>query len=107
MGRHRNIVVGAAIAGLIGSLASLSPLFAQTTSFRNYRCADGTQFLLANYPYDSRMYLQIDGGPLTLKPRFSIWGKRYSEGGITLRVGKNGQTTLKHPGRPDTACKPI
>ena len=107
MGRHRNIVVGAAIAGLIGGLASpFAPLSAQTTSFRNYRCADGTQFLVASYPYDSRIYLQIDGGPLMLRPRFSIWGKRYSEGGITLRVSKSGQTTLKHPGRPETACKP-
>jgi membrane-bound inhibitor of C-type lysozyme len=109
MSRHQNIagniVVGAAIAGLIGSLAS-APLFAQTTSFRNYRCADGTQFLVANYPYDSRMYLQIDGGPVTLKRRFSVWGARYSQGGIALRISRTGQTMLKHPGRPEMACKP-
>ena len=66
MSRYRNIVVGAAVAGLIGSL---TPLFAQTTSFRDYRCADGTEFIVANYPYDARIYLQIDGGPVTLKRR--------------------------------------
>ena len=46
------------MAGLIGSIA---PLFAQTTSFRNYRCADGSQIIVANYPNDPRIYLQIDG----------------------------------------------
>ena len=107
MSRRRNIVVGAAVASLMGSLAAISaPLFAQTTAFRNYRCADGTQFLVANYPYDSRMYLQIDGGPLTLKRRFSVWGTRYSDGGITLKIDRTGLTTLKHPGRPETVCKP-
>ncbi len=104
MSRYRNIVVGAAIAGFVGSL---TPLFAQTTSFRNYRCADGTQFIIANYPYDSRVYLQIDGGPVTLKRRWSIWGSRYSGGGVTLKLSRTGPMTVKHPGRPETACAPI
>jgi len=107
MSRYRNIAVGAAIAGLIGSPAPpFAPLFAQTTSFRNYRCADGTQFIVASYPNDSRIYLQIDGGPVTLKRRFSIWDKRYSGGGVTLRFGRTGRMTVKHPGRPETACEP-
>src|SRR6201993_1366906 len=104
MSRYRNIVVGAAIAGSIGSLA---PLFAQTTSFRNYRCADGTQFIVANYPNDPDIYLQIEGGPVTLKRRFSIWGKRYSGGGVTLKFSRTGRMTVKHPGGPETACEPI
>jgi hypothetical protein len=103
MSRCRNIVVCAAIAGFIGSLA---PLFAQTTSFRNYRCADGSQFIVANYPNDPRIYLQIDGGPVTLKRRFSICGTRYSGDGVTLKFSRTGQTIVKHPGRPETACKP-
>src|SRR5215475_11112297 len=103
MSRYRNIVVGAAIAGLIGSL---TPLFAQTTSFRNYRCADGTQFIVANYPYDSHVCLQIEGGPVTLKRRFSIVGTRYSGGGVTLKFNRAGRTTVKYPGRPETACEP-
>src|SRR5215813_3725270 len=106
MSRHRNMVVSAAIAGLIGGLASLSaPLFAQTTSFRNYRCADGSQFIVANYPNDPNLYLQIDGGPVMLTRRLSIWGTRYSGGGVTLKVSRAGQTTVKHPGRPTTICK--
>jgi len=103
MSRYRNIVVGAAVAGVIGSL---TPLFAQTTSFRNYRCADGTQFIVANYPYDSHVYLQIEGGPVTLKRRFSIVGTRYSGGGVTLKFSRAGRTTVKYPGRPETACEP-
>lgn len=106
MSRYRKIVVGAAIAGFIGSLSwPFAPLFAQTTSFRNYRCADGSQIIVANYPNDQRIYLQIDGGPVTLKRRFSIWGTRYSGGGVTLKFSRTGQTTVKHPGRPETACK--
>ena len=108
MSRYRKIVVGAATAGLIGCLAAfLAPVFAQTTSFRNYRCADGGQFILANYPNDPNLYLQIDGGPLTLKRRFSIWGTRYSAGGVTLKISRAGQTSVKHPGRAETACKPV
>ena len=103
MSGYRKIVVGAAIAELFGSLV---PLLAQTTSFRNYRCADGSQFIVANYPDDPSLYLQIDGGPVTLKRRFSIWGARYSGGGVTLKFSKAGQTTVKHPGKPETACKP-
>lgn len=107
MSRYRNIAVSVTIAGLIGGLASLfAPLFAQTTSFRNYRCADGSQFIVANYPNDPSLYLQIDGGPVTLKRRFSISGTRYSGGGVTLKVSRTGQISVKHPGRPETACKP-
>lgn len=107
MSRYRNIAVSVAIAGLIASLASLfAPLLAQTTSFRNYRCADGSQFIVANYPNDPSLYLQIDGGPVTLKRRFSISGTRYSGGGVTLKFSRTGQTSVKHPGRPETACKP-
>ena len=108
MSRYRNVAAGAAVAGLIGSLAPpFAPLFAQTTSFRNYRCADGTQFIVADYPNDPDIYLQIDGGPVTLKRRFSLWDRRYSGGGVTLRFGRTGRMTVKHPGGPETACEPI
>ncbi len=104
MSRYRNIVVGAAVAGFIGSLM---PLGAQTTSFRNYRCADGSEFIIGTYPYDSRIYLQIDGGPVTLKRRLSGSGTRYSGGGFTLKFSGAGRTTVKHPGRSETTCEPI
>ena len=36
-----------------------SPALAQT--FQNYRCADGTQFIVGFFEYDKRAHLQIDG----------------------------------------------
>ena len=103
MTRSGNIVVGAALAGLV---VGLSPAFAQTTTFRNYHCADGTDFIVGSYPYDSQIYLQIDGGPVMLKRRFSISGSRSSGGGVILKFARTGRTTVKHPGRPETACQP-
>ena len=29
--------------------------------FQNYRCADGTQFIVGFFQYDSRAHLQLDG----------------------------------------------
>ena len=104
MSQFRNIAVGAAVAGLIGSL---TPLLAQTTSFRNYRCADGTEFIVGSYPYDPQVYLQIDGGPVTLRPRPALSGKRYSGSGVTLKVNRAGRTSVKRPNRRETACEPI
>ena len=89
------------------SLSALAASAALAQTFQNYRCADGTQFLVANYPNDSRMYLEIDGGPVTLKRRVSIWGTRYSGGGVTLKFSRAGRMTVKHPGRPETACEAI
>jgi len=83
-----------------GSLAAL----AQTT-FKNYRCADGTQFIVGYFQYDSRAHLQLDGKAVTLAKRLSLSGSRYSGSGVTLRVTKAGATTLKHAKRPVTACE--
>jgi hypothetical protein len=101
MDRYRNIVLGAAFVGL---LAGVTPVLAQGTTFRNYHCADGSQFIVGFYPYDSRAYLQIDGGPVTLRRRLTISGTRYSGGGVTLKINKAGRITIKHARRPETAC---
>ena len=79
-----------------------SGAFAQT--FQNYGCADGTQFIAAFYPYDSRAYLQLDGGEVRLARRLALSGSRYSGRGITLKITAAG-TTLKHARRPVTACE--
>lgn len=104
MSSYRNFAVGAAVAGLIGSM---TPLLAQTTSFRNYRCTDGTEFIVGTYPYDSSVYVQIAGGPVTLRRRLSVSGTRYSGGGVTLKVSRSGRTSVKRAGRAETACEPI
>jgi membrane-bound inhibitor of C-type lysozyme len=78
---------------------------AQAT-FLSYRCADRTQFIVAFYDHDSRAHMQVDGHEATLGRRFAVSGARYSGGGVTLSMGKQG-TTLKHLRRPVTRCEVI
>ncbi|HLX14504.1 MAG TPA: MliC family protein [Bradyrhizobium sp.] len=91
-----------AVLLIAGAFAVLSSSSAQT--FDSYRCADGTRFIAGFYPYDSRAYLQIDGIAVTLKKRLALSGARYSGGGVTLVITKAG-TTIRHVGRPATACE--
>ncbi len=94
-------IFGAAL--LVAGIAGASPsALAQT--FQNYRCADGTQFIVGFFEYDKRAHLQIDGRAVTLAKRFGLSGSRYSGGGVTLKIGKPG-TTIKHAKRPVTACE--
>jgi membrane-bound inhibitor of C-type lysozyme len=102
MKRDKNLIFAAAL--LAASFAGgASAAFAQT--FQNYRCADGTQFIVGFYQYDSHAYLQVDGGTVTLAKRLVLSGSRYSGRGITLKMTKGGVTTLKHARRPVTACE--
>ena len=79
--------------------------FAQTT-FQNYRCADGSQFIVGFFEYDKRAHVQIDGKSVTLGKRLALSGSRYTGSGVTLTIRKSG-TTLKHARRPVTACEMI
>jgi membrane-bound inhibitor of C-type lysozyme len=103
MGRHKAILLE--ITMLAAGISGARQADAQT--FRNYRCADGTQFIVAFYDGDKRAFLQIDGEPATLAKRLAISGARYSGAGVTLRIGKTGATTVKHLRRPVTACTVI
>jgi len=100
MGRHKAILFG--ITMLAAGMTSTRQADAQ--AFRTYRCADGTQFIVAFYDEDKRGFLQIDGEPVTLPKRLALSGTRYSGAGITLRIAKTGATTVKHLKRPVTAC---
>jgi membrane-bound inhibitor of C-type lysozyme len=90
---------GAIFLGIVAAPAA----FAQT--FQNYRCADGTQFIVGLFQYDSRAHLQLDGKAVTLVRRLAVSGSRYSGSGVTLKITKAGFTTLKHAKRPTTACE--
>lgn len=103
MGRHKAILLGIIMLG--AGVSGARQADAQT--FRTYRCADGTQFIVAFYDYDKRAFLQIDGEPVTLDKRLTISGARYSGEGITLRIDKTGTVTVKHLQRPITACAVI
>jgi membrane-bound inhibitor of C-type lysozyme len=100
--RWHRAAIGCAAMLAAGLIAQTSPASAQT--FDSYRCADGTQFILAFYPGDKRAYLQIDGHAVTLKKSLALPGKRYSGGGVNLVMTATG-IRLKHARRPVTACE--
>jgi membrane-bound inhibitor of C-type lysozyme len=89
-------------AMLFVAAVGLSPAFAQT--FQSYRCADGSQFIVGFFEYDSRAHLQIDGRAVTLARRLTFSGSRYSGGGVTLKITKAG-ITVRHARRPVTTCE--
>jgi membrane-bound inhibitor of C-type lysozyme len=101
MNRRKRSVFGAALLAM-GVVTGSSAVLAQT--FQNYRCADGTQFIVGFFQYDRRAYLQIDGRAVTLARRPSLSGSSYSGGGVTLKIGRLG-VTVKHAKRPVTACE--
>ena len=102
MNRRKTIVFGAALWAA-SAAAGASPALAQT-SFQNYRCADGSQFIVGFFEYDRRAHLQIDGKAVKLGKRLALSGSRYSGGGVTLTITKAG-TRLRHAKRPVTACE--
>ena len=104
MNRPGTIILGAALC-VAGAATGPSPGLAQTT-FQNYRCGDGSQFIVGFFEYDKRAHLQIDGKAVTLGKRLALSGSRYSGGGVTLRLTKAG-TTLKRARRSATACEMI
>ena len=97
----RRVIFAAALS--VGAAAGPSAAAAQTT-FQNYRCADGTQFIAGFFQYDSRAHLQLDGKAVTLVKRLALSGSRYSGSGVTLMVTRGGAATLKRTKRPVTAC---
>jgi membrane-bound inhibitor of C-type lysozyme len=101
MNKRKIASLGAAL--FLGTVAS-SAAWAQTT-FKNYRCADGTQFVAGFFQPDSRAHLQLDGKAVTLTKRLALSGSSYSGSGIMLKITKAGLTTLKLAKRPVTACE--
>jgi membrane-bound inhibitor of C-type lysozyme len=102
MNRRKTIIFWGAIVA--GGLAAVAPPALAQTSFQNYRCADGSRFIVGFFAYDKRAHIQIDGKAVTLAKRLAMSGSRYSGGGVALKITKAG-TTLKHAKRPATACE--
>ena len=75
------------------------------SAFRNYRCADGTQFVAGFFTGDKRAHLQLDGKAVTLTKRLSLTGTRYKGGGVTLEISRSGLARLRHAKQPATACE--
>ena len=94
------VLVGALVLEILGSSAASAQ-----SAFRNYHCADGTQFIAAFFNGDNRAHLQLDGKAVTLTKRLSLTGTRYKGGGVTLEITRAGLTRLRHAKRPVTACE--
>ena len=94
-----------AVALLFAATTVGSSQASAQSKFQSYRCADGTQFVVGFFQYDSRAHLQLDGRAVTLKKRLALSGSRYSGGGVTLKITKAALTTLKRARRPATACE--
>lgn len=99
----KNTIFGAALCAW--AMAAVPSAASAQSTFRNYHCADGTQFMVGFFQYDSRAHLQLDGKALTLPKRVALSGSRYQAKGVTLRITKAGVTTLKHARRPVTPCE--
>ena len=84
------------VALCAAAMAAPSAAFAQST-FRNYSCADGAQFIVGFFQYDSRAHLQLDGKALTLPKRVALSGSRYQGKGVTLRITKAASFTVSIP----------
>ena len=104
MNRHNSVIIFGSALFAAGVAATSLPAFAQT--FQNYRCADGSQFIVGFFEYDKRAHMQIDGRAVTLGKRLALSGARYSGGGVTLKITRK-DITLKHAKRPTTACELI
>jgi len=98
-----NTIFGAGLCAV--AIAGGSTGAAAQSSFRNYRCTDGSQFTAGFFQYDKRAHLQLDGKALTLPKRVALTGSRYQAKGVTLRITRAGVTTLKHGKRPTTTCE--
>ena len=100
---NKRKIAGLGAALFLGTVASSAGL-AQTT-FKNYRCADGTQFVAGFFQPDSRAHLQLDGKAVTLTKRLALSGSSYSGSGVALKITKAGLTTLKLAKRAVTTCE--
>lgn len=99
----KDMIFGAALCA--AAVATIPSAVSAQSSFRNYRCADGSQFVVGFFEYDKRAHLQLDGKALTLPKRVALTGSRYQAKGVTLRISKAGIVTLKHARRKTTTCE--
>ncbi|CAL77183.1 conserved hypothetical protein [Bradyrhizobium sp. ORS 278] len=74
-------------------------------SVTSYRCADGTRFMWASIPRIPAASCRSTGGEVVLARRFAVSGPRYSGAGVTLTIGNDGRTRVRHARRPTSICE--
>jgi hypothetical protein len=75
------VILGAAACS--GLASASSPALAQTP-FQNYRCADGSQFVVGFFHTTSAPICRSMAKAVTLGKRLALSGSRYSGRGVTL-----------------------
>src|SRR5579871_4297224 len=95
--KRSRILLKMLAAAVLGTAAwSFGAVPADAQSFQTYHCSDGSEFIVAFYPYDSRAFVQIDGRTVTLPRRLTLSGRRYSGVDVTLKIRRDGSTTIRH-----------
>ena|ERR1051325_5316050 len=91
-----------ALASVLLAAAAAS---AQAQTFYHYECKDGATFDVAFYPETKFAFLQFDGKSLQLPKRFSLTGQRFSKNGVTFRMKRDGQATIRRAGKTSVDCQ--
>ena len=78
---------------------------AQAQTFYHYECKDGASFEVGFYPGTKDAFLQFDGKALDLPKRFSLTSQRFSKNGVTFRMKRDGQATIKRAGKTSVDCQ--
>jgi hypothetical protein len=78
---------------------------AQAQTFHHYECKDGASFEVGFYPGTKDAFLQFDGKSLDLPKRFSLTSQRFSKNGVTFRMKRDGQATIKRAGKTSVDCQ--
>jgi hypothetical protein len=78
---------------------------AQAQTFSHYECKDGASFEVGFYPGTKDAFLQFDGKSLDLPKRFSLTSQRFSKNGVTFRMKRDGQATIKRAGKTSVDCQ--
>ena len=92
-----------AIAGVLAAMAfmfGVLPAVAQT--FITYRCG-ATPVVVAFFPEERNVRIQLDGHSMTLKQRLSASGTRFSTAGVALWI-KGKTAMLKRRGQRWIDC---
>jgi hypothetical protein len=78
---------------------------AQAQTFYHYECKDGANFEVGFYPDTKAAFLQFGGKSLDLPKRFSLTSQRFSKNGVTFRMKRDGQATIKRNGKTSVDCQ--
>jgi hypothetical protein len=78
---------------------------ARAQTFHHYECKDGANFEVGFYAGTKDAFLQFDGKSLDLPKRFSLTSQRFSKNGVTFRMKRDGQATIKRAGKTSVDCQ--